>query len=66
MGANADRDCNVREDCQASKICWKLRHIAPITYASFFLQVCKMLHDCVLCHSLAYNQMKNAGQAADA
>jgi hypothetical protein len=24
---------------EASKICWKLRHITPITYVSFFLQV---------------------------
>ena len=56
----------VRNAKEASKIRWKLRHITPITYVSFFLQVCKVLHDCVLCHSLAQNQMKNEGHAADA
>jgi hypothetical protein len=68
MGANADRETvmYVRIAKEANKICWKLRHITPITYVSFFLQVCKMLHDCVLCHRLAHNQMKDAGQAVDA
>jgi hypothetical protein len=56
---------SVRTAKEASKICWKLRHITPITYVSFFLQVCKTLHDCMLCHSLAHNQVKNAGQIAD-
>lgn len=43
----------VRIAKKVSKICLKLRHITPITYVSSFLQVCKMLHDYVLRHSLA-------------
>jgi hypothetical protein len=29
----------VRTAKEASKICWKLRYITPITFVSFFLQV---------------------------
>jgi hypothetical protein len=66
MGANADRDCNVCEDCQGSKQDMPEAEAYYTHFLCLFLQVCKTLHDCVLCHSLAYNTMKNAGQAADA